>query len=58
MSMTDRQASEGSPAQAGIDRTAKVGEGLGARFPRASGDRPSGFDWITRLAMVPPRKRG
>ena len=49
---------DASPAHAGIDRSAVVGFGAVACFPRTRGDRPLILDIYAVAAALPPHTRG
>src|SRR5579875_2640731 len=48
----------GFPARAGIDPTSPRPGSAGVRLPRASGDRPCGFERLRRGTVASPRERG
>ncbi len=49
---------KGSPAHAGMHPAASTAGEPGARFPRARGDAPFGFQHGLMISSVPPRTRG
>ena len=56
--MQEREAQEGSPALAGIDRVRFSGQGTSMGFPRTRGDRPMFVISPESGLWVPPHSRG